>query len=1163
MGLNGHYVADGLPLCVDLPDKHFLAKGATYHLLGSSPLSNYVVEPAEWLTAENVNRLQLAPTSKLFEHICNRGNDGNCRYRSVVRLSMNIQCTDTECKITAPRVIEVEPGLFYEYVSPPCATFAYPVNAQLMKTHRNVVSCGDPKQAVASVMCCVDDKEADPSPSFFTEERMTFLEAQSRCSAVGKTLCERSRFRCRNNHGCDDSVPQWISQACVLQAKIDGTGRVGIVHSSNDAHIKENNWMDPYVNEETKTFFRVSWSSQAQVDMLLQSCESVGCGRDPFDNMCLCNVTSSETRVFDTMPSREAVLSQLHYGGFDLRSFGVAVESQDSGDGVVLHFVDEPFSISSVFEVVDDYGVTRFFRNFASKVAISDTLSFRNPTHTMSLTYPDLRDAEVEILSGLDHLIVSLQTQRPTSLTYYIKYHPNTAPFLATHFIRRFGISNPSPGYVKRVAEAFKNGFFEQDEQTFGDENYGNLGAMTAAVLLDREARSRVLDADPFHGSFQEPLLKVIRMMRSLKYKGDDDFPLVRYGTDLVDSIGQQAHSFPSVFSFFLPEYAPAGALNDAGMVCPECQVLVGPKVVTTLNGLVSFLKYGFDSRFSGFGIGRGGGDRDRAIGSTEYAKGSLLYEPNDSLTTKQVIDELSLLLTSDRLSERKRSHLVDVFNSIEEDKSRKEAIIAVESLILSTPEFQTNVQADNSGPLVSIEYPDEVAGANYKAVVFVMLVGGADSYNMLVPHSCSGTNAEGKGILDQYNQERGELAMSASERTHVIEADNQPCQQFALHEELGVLKNLYNSGDLAFFANTGIIEDSEMTKSTYKSRQRNVQLFAHNFMQRECAVIDPTEAVPDTGVLGRMSMTLRTKGFKTEAFSIEDPSIMLDEEPLVNKKESVVVSRNGPEEFDRKPSSEDFDLEKEIFELNREAFKWSPTVGKVWSNVLLHGIKQSKRLKTILDKTSLELAWPNEFDAKSFRTVAELLQTRVDRGAERDTFHIRLGGWDHHADMKENLKSRLSSLSESIELFTAELKAQGLWESVTVVVGSEFGRTITGNGGQGSDHAWGGHYMMMGGSVAGGKIHGKYPDDITPIGPLNIGRGRMLPTTSWDAIWNGVAEWMGLEADAELDYCLPNRIKSTVAEGFTDLMTKDDLFKQPSGRRNLRLTEVEVFPME
>ena len=115
---------------------------------------------------------------------------------------------------------------------------------------------------------------------------------------------------------------------------------------------------------------------------------------------------------------------------------------------------------------------------------------------------------------------------------------------------------------------------------------------------------------------------------------------------------------------------------------------------------------------------------------------------------------------------------------------------------------------------------------------------------------------------------------------------------------------------------------------------------------------------------------------------------------------------------------------------------------------------------------------------------------------------------------------------------------AQELWRNVTLVITSDFGRTMTVNSGGGSDHGWGGNYFIMGGSVLGGRIHGQYPQDITEGGPVNIGRGRIAPTLSWESIMNGIVEWMGIEDAPGLNYCLPNR--NTTG---TKLFKKSDLF--------------------
>jgi len=115
----------------------------------------------------------------------------------------------------------------------------------------------------------------------------------------------------------------------------------------------------------------------------------------------------------------------------------------------------------------------------------------------------------------------------------------------------------------------------------------------------------------------------------------------------------------------------------------------------------------------------------------------------------------------------------------------------------------------------------------------------------------------------------------------------------------------------------------------------------------------------------------------------------------------------------------------------------------------------------------------------------------------------------------------------------------QGKWDDVAIITLSDFGRTITSNG-KGSDHGWGGMSYIMGGKVKGGRILGQYPHDISESSPYFLGRGRAVPTTPWESLWHGVADWLGVPAD-KMSTILPNY------KNFPgDLMwTKDDLFKK------------------
>ena len=76
-----------------------------------------------------------------------------------------------------------------------------------------------------------------------------------------------------------------------------------------------------------------------------------------------------------------------------------------------------------------------------------------------------------------------------------------------------------------------------------------------------------------------------------------------------------------------------------------------------------------------------------------------------------------------------------------------------------------------------------------------------------------------------------------------------------------------------------------------------------------------------------------------------------------------------------------------------------------------------------------------------------------------------------------------------------------------------------------------------MGGSLRGGRIIGEYPSDLTRKSDYMVGRGRPIPTTSYDAVLQGVAQWYGVTDPDALDRVLPQR------HNFDRMFTAEDLF--------------------
>lgn len=179
--------------------------------------------------------------------------------------------------------------------------------------------------------------------------------------------------------------------------------------------------------------------------------------------------------------------------------------------------------------------------------------------------------------SGPDRLASALDT---------LFHHPNVGPFIARHLIQKLVTSNPSPGYVYRVARVFN---------ADSEGVRGNLGATVRAVLLDSEARNPSARTSISFGKGAEPVLRFARMLRATgalpprRDEGD-----LRYFLDLRYNIPEQGVlQSPSVFNFFLPGYSAPGPVSETGLVSPEYQILTDTNVIRQANLMAGYLSYG------------------------------------------------------------------------------------------------------------------------------------------------------------------------------------------------------------------------------------------------------------------------------------------------------------------------------------------------------------------------------------------------------------------------------------------------------------------------------------------------------------------------------------------------------------------------------------------
>lgn len=158
--------------------------------------------------------------------------------------------------------------------------------------------------------------------------------------------------------------------------------------------------------------------------------------------------------------------------------------------------------------------------------------------------------------------------------------HPNVGPFIATRLVRAMVTSNPTPGYVQRVAAVFNNN---------GAGVRGDLKATLRAILTDAEARQD--NAPPQQGRLKDPIYFFTAWIRAM---GGQVSPTNNYSY-VFQNMGQVPLTPPSVFGFFTPLYRiPRSALFG-----PEFQIYTPTESVVRGNTLYQMLTGQFGSELT------------------------------------------------------------------------------------------------------------------------------------------------------------------------------------------------------------------------------------------------------------------------------------------------------------------------------------------------------------------------------------------------------------------------------------------------------------------------------------------------------------------------------------------------------------------------------------
>jgi uncharacterized protein (DUF1501 family) len=416
---------------------------------------------------------------------------------------------------------------------------------------------------------------------------------------------------------------------------------------------------------------------------------------------------------------------------------------------------------------------------------------------------------------------------------------------------------------------------------------------------------------------------------------------------------------------------------------------------------------------------------------------------------------------------------------------------------------------ADTSGP--------------YKALVCLFMNGGNDSHNWVVPTDATG--------YAEYAAVRRELAVPANKLQGISTSGQGSGRSFGMPEELAPLRRWYEAGQAALVANVGPLL-RPITKAEYLAQQGvPAKLFSHNDQQSTWQSLSPEGARSGWGGrLGDVLMSANAQPVFT-AVSATGNAVFLAGSRVTQYQVSAdgPVAVNGltnplfgataaPAALRRSlaDGGAGAALQAEVVRVMQRSINASAVLQTALPGVSVPPIPATPipagaHAASTLDKDSL---------ARQLRMVAAMIGAGPTLGMRRQVFMVSMGGFDTHANQVRDQPALMSRVALSVDYFLQALATMGLLDNVVLFSASDFGRTLVSNG-AGSDHGWGSHHFVAGGTVRGGAMYGSFP--VTALGTSNdVGSGRLLPGTSVTEYAATLGAWMGLSS-SELTTVLPN----------------------------------------
>lgn len=403
---------------------------------------------------------------------------------------------------------------------------------------------------------------------------------------------------------------------------------------------------------------------------------------------------------------------------------------------------------------------------------------------------------------------------------------------------------------------------------------------------------------------------------------------------------------------------------------------------------------------------------------------------------------------------------------------------------------------------------------SDYKALICVFLYGGNDHGNTLVPYD-SGSHAAYAAIRGALATPRSALAATALNPVQALPDG----RQMALAPQLAPLMPLFDGGQMGVLLNIGtLIQPTTLAQYNAGSVPLPPKLFSHNDQQSVWQSSLPEGATSGWGGrIGDLFLASNNQATFT-CVNVSGNAVFMSGNSAVQYQVSTggSVALRGIQAplFGSTACSEVLrQLTTASYPHLMRAEHTRVMTRAIDANVALTtALAGVPPLTTLFDSTNPL--------ALQLQMVARLIAARSPLGARRQVFFVSLGGFDTHDFLADQHPGLLAAVGGALKSFYDATVELGVAQQVTAFTASDFGRTLTSNG-DGSDHGWGSHHLVLGGAVRGGRLHGQLPS-VSVNGPDDVGQGRLLPTTAVDQLAATLARWMGV-SNTDLALVAPN----------------------------------------